>query len=134
MGVYRMAERYIPKVTEAAIPVDGGWTEIENEDVLVLSIPDWKEIVGTPITKSFRYVWMYDRSEDAYLLCFQINDEIERAIAFAREHAGKLLTNKRAYQPFSILITSESLEHAHSRTPFLFLPRIRLKRHPKAGW
>lgn len=128
-----MSERYIPKVTEAAIPEDGGWAELENEDVLVLSIPDWEEIVGVSI-EALQYVWMYDRLEDAYLLCFKINNKIEKAIAFAKEHAGLLLTHQHAYQPFSILITSDSLENSNEKTPYFYLPKVELKRHPKAGW
>lgn len=128
-----MSERYIPQVREAAIPEDGGWAEVSGEDVLILSIPEWKTLVGTKID-SFQYVWMYDRLEDAYLLCIKINDQVERAIAFAKEHAGLLLTNKHAYQPFSILVTPESLEQSNEQTPYLYLPKIALKRHPKAGW
>lgn len=127
-----MSKRYIPRVTEAAVPEDGGWAELENEDVLVLSIPDW-DLVGTP-TESFQYAWLYDRVSDAYLLCFKINDETEKAIAFAKEHAGLLLTQKQAYSPFSIAITSHSLEQLDEQVGYLYLPNIELKRHPKAGW
>jgi len=130
-----MSKRYIPKVTEAVVPEDGGWAELKNEDVLVLSIPEWDqdELVGTP-TKSIQYVWLYDRVGDAYLLCFKINDEMEKAIAFGKEHAGMLLTHQQAYQPFSIVITSSSLEELKEDTSYLYLPKIELKRHPKAGW
>ncbi len=128
-----MSERYIPKVTEAAIPEDGGWAELENEDVLILSIPDWDEIGGVTM-ESFQYVWLYDRLEDAYLLCFKINGELEKAIAFAKDHAGLLLTHQNAYQPFSILITSDALGTLNEQTPYFYLPKVELKRHPKAGW
>lgn len=128
-----MPERYIPKVYEAVIPEDGGWAELENDVVLILSIPDWKDLVRIKLD-SFQYVWMYDRFEDAYLLCIKMNHQIERAIAFAKEHAGLLLTHQHAYQPFSILITPESLEQSNEKTPYLYLPKIELKRHPKAGW
>lgn len=128
-----MSERYIPKVTEASIPEDGGWAEVENEDVLVLSIPEWKEIADLSI-KSFQYVWMYDRQENAYILCMKLNEKVEKAIAFAKEHAGLLLTHQNAYQPFSILITPEALDQSNEQTPYLYLPKIELKRHPKAGW
>lgn len=128
-----MSKRYIPKVTEAAVPEDGGWAELENEDVLVLSIPDWDTIIRLTVT-SFQYVWLYDRVGDAYLLCLKINNEMEKAIAFAKEHAGLLLTHQQSYQPFSIIITSSALEELGEETPYFYLPKIELKRHPKAGW
>lgn len=127
-----MSERYIPKVREASIPEDGTWAEIENKQILILSIPEWKELVKISI-KTFQYVWMYDRLEDAYLLCIKIDNQIEKAIAFAKEHAGLLLAQKYAFQPFPILITSGPLEK-FTETPYLYLPKIELKRHPKAGW
>lgn len=128
-----MSERYIPKVREAAIPEDGTWAEVGNKQMLILSIPEWKELVDLSV-ESFQYVWMYDRLEDAYLLCIKVNDRIEKAIAFAKDHAGLLLTKEYAYQAFPLLITIEPLDQFTEKTAYLYLPNIALKRHPKAGW
>jgi hypothetical protein len=128
-----MPERYIPKVREAAIPEDGTWAELAQKNMLILSIPEWGELVELSV-EHFQYVWMYDRLEDAYLLCIKLNDKIEKAIAFAKEHAGLLLAKEQADKPFPILIVTESLEQFADKTPYLYLPQIELKRHPKAGW
>lgn len=128
-----MSKRYIPQIREASIPEDGRWAELDNNPVLLLSIPEWNDVVNKP-SEGHQYVWMYDRAEDAYLFCFRLSNQVERAIAFPREHAGMLLTDERAYQTFSILITSESLENIHARSPLLLLRNVQLKRHPKAGW
>lgn len=125
--------RYIPKIREATLPEDGGWTEINQKPVLVLSIPEWHEIVHLP-SEPFRSVWMYDRVEDAYLFCFQLQEKIERAVAFPKDHAGKLLQDTRSHQTFSLLITDQSLSQTDKQMPCLYFPHIRLKRHPQAGW
>ncbi|MBA4493864.1 hypothetical protein ACFO25_14840 [Paenactinomyces guangxiensis] len=128
-----MSERYIPQITEASIPEDGAWAELENTPVLILSIPEWKEMIEQP-TEGHQYVWMYDRAEDAYLFCFRLSSRLERAVAFPRDHAGLLLQDEKAHRPFSILITGESLEETKKDTPLLLLRHVQLKRHPQAGW
>lgn len=128
-----MKERYVPQVREAAIPEDGAWAELSNENVLILSIPEWKEILRHS-TKGYRYVWMYDRQGDAYIFCFRLQAGAEKAVAFAKEHGGLLLQDGRAYDSFSILVTSEPLDQAEEDTPMLLLQNVSLKRHPKAGW
>ena len=125
--------RYIPKIREASVPEDGGWIEIDQKDVLVLSIPEWSAIIHLP-SDPVRSVWMYDRIEDAYLFCFELQQTVERAVAFPREHAGRLLQDQRAHRPFSMMITDQSLRDTTRQIPCLYFPDIRLKRHPKAGW
>ncbi|WP_175552367.1 hypothetical protein [Seinonella peptonophila] len=128
-----MKNRYIPKINEAAIPENGGWAEIMDEPVLVLSIPEWESIMNQS-TEEYQSVWMYDRIEDAYIFCFKLNEQVERAIAFAKDHAGVLLKDERAEGEFSILITHEGLEDADEETPCLYFKELHLRRHPKAGW
>lgn len=128
-----MIERYIPQVKEAAVPEDGVWATYLDQPVLFLSIPEWKEIVEKT-NKGIKFVWMYDREEDAYLFCFQLSNQQEYAIAFPREHAGMLLQDERSHEEFSILITSEELTDVTEETQLLELKKIFLRRHPKAGW
>ncbi|GGE03601.1 hypothetical protein GCM10011571_00560 [Marinithermofilum abyssi] len=128
-----MAERYVPQVTAASIPEDGGWVELSGENVLILSIPEWKEVVEKS-AKGYRYVWMYDREGDAYIFCFRLADGTERAVAFAKEHAGVMLQDGRAFDTFAFLITTEELNEVKEDTPMLLLQKVRLKRHPQAGW
>jgi hypothetical protein len=130
-----MRSRYIPQVTEAAIPEDGGWTELraDGTDTLVLSIPEWAGDVKQS-EEADEYVWMYDRGNDAYLFCFRLKGKREYAVAFPREHAGILLKDKRAYAPFHLLITSQPLSDSDSLDPCFLFRNIELKRHPQAGW
>jgi len=128
-----MTERYIPRVQEAAIPEDGAWAELGNENVLVLSIPEWEEVVERTY-KGYRYAWLYDREKKTYIFCFRLEDGTEQAVAFPKDHAGLLLQDGRAYEPFSILITSRPLAEADDDTPSLLLRKVRLRRHPEAGW
>jgi hypothetical protein len=126
-------EKYIPRVREAAIPEDGGWAQLSSEQVLILSVPEWGHLVDRS-AKGYRYVWMYDREEDAYIFCFRLEDGTEHALAFAKEHGGLLLADERARQSFSILVTARPLEEVDEKTAMLLLQDITLKRHPKAGW
>ncbi|TCS95825.1 hypothetical protein [Hazenella coriacea] len=128
-----MSKSFVPKVKEASVPEDGVWGEINEEPVLILSIPEWEEIVSAS-AEGFRYTWLYDRIEDGYLFCFRLNNEWEKAIAFPKEHAGLLLKDAQANRLFSILITAQSLEKADSDSPYLWLKEIQFKRHPQAGW
>ncbi|MDR6225743.1 hypothetical protein [Desmospora profundinema] len=126
-------EKYVPHVREAAIPEDGGWAELSGEQVLILSVPEWEELVDRS-AEGYRYVWMYDRKADAYIFCFRLEDGTERALAFAKDHGGLLLADERARGSFSLLVTARPLEDVKDETPMLLLQGITLKRHPKAGW
>lgn len=128
-----MSKSFIPKVKEASVPEDGVWGEINEEPVLILSIPEWEEIVSASV-EGFRSVWLYDRIQEGYLFCFQLNNQLEKAIAFPKEHAGLLLKDPRADRLFSMLITAQSLEEANGSSPYLWLKEIQFKRHPQAGW
>jgi hypothetical protein len=128
-----MNGRYIPQIREAAIPEDGGWVQLQNNPTLILYIPEWKDWL-TPSRVGDPFVWMYDREEDAYLFCFRLDNQIEKAIAFAKEHAGLLLRETQANDPFSILITSEELDQITVQSPYLLITEVVLKRHPQAGW
>ncbi|EGK11052.1 hypothetical protein ACFQ49_06620 [Kroppenstedtia eburnea] len=128
-----MAERYVPRITEAAIPEDGSWAELTGKNVLMLHVPEWEEEVRLPFRGAQR-VWLYDRREDAYIFCFRLKDGTERALAFAKDHGGRLLMDERAYGFFSILIVTEELDSLQKETPMLLFPEVFLKRHPKAGW
>ncbi|SMO77998.1 hypothetical protein [Melghirimyces algeriensis] len=128
-----MAERYVPQVTEAAIPVDGSWAHLNGKNVLMIQVPDWKNTVQRSF-EGARRVWMYDRREDAYIFCFQLRDGSEWAVAFAKDHGGRLLRDERAYGFFSILITSDDLDQLTDETGMLLFQDLYLKRHPKAGW
>ncbi|MDA8354009.1 MAG: hypothetical protein M0Z65_12720 [Firmicutes bacterium] len=128
-----MGERYVPQVTEAAVPEDGSWAKLGGKDVLMLRIPGWEEVARRPSRQAAR-VWMYDKREDAYIFCFRLQDGTERAVAFAKDHAGRLLTDERAYGFFSILITPAELGELSPTTPMILFQDLFLKRHPKAGW
>lgn len=128
-----MAERYVPRITEAAIPEDGSWAELAGKQVLMLQVPEWEEEVRLPFRGAQR-VWLYDRREDAYIFCFKLKEGTERAIAFAKDHGGRLLTDERAYGFFSILVVTEDLNSLNRDTSMLLFPEVFLKRHPKAGW
>lgn len=130
-----MNKRYIPQVREAAIPEDGGWTKLQAEEapVLVLSVPEWSDELNQSV-EGFEYTWMYDRANNAYLFCFRLDQRKEYAIAFAKEHAGILLTDDRAHGKFSLLITAHLLQGAHDLKPCFLFQDVSLKRHPQAGW
>ncbi|MFC7439861.1 hypothetical protein [Laceyella putida] len=127
-----MSTRYIPQVRQAVIPEDGGWAELTDGAVLILSIPEWTESEQS-LTEEMQSVWLYDRGNDAYLYCFKLANGQEYAIAFAKEHAGMLLDDERAKRPFALLITAQPLL-SEGYAPYLLIPDVELKRHPKAGW
>lgn len=128
-----MAERYIPQIREAAIPEDGAWVDGESGPILLLSIPDWKE-EGIDSADVTAYVWMYDREHDAYLFCFRLMNEQEKAVAFPKEHAGLLLLDENSKGVFSIMVSHQSLQSATSEDLVLFVENLNLIRHPSAGW
>lgn len=129
-----MNPRYIPQIREAVIPEDGGWAELGEADrpVLVLSVPEWADELKQS-EEGFEYVWLYDRSNDAYLFCFRLDKNREYSIAFAREHAGLLLKDKRSCEAFHLLVTARPLTEQDLNPCFLFR-NVELKRHPQAGW
>ena len=128
-----MTKRYIPQIREAAVPEEGGWTKEQQTPVLLLSIPEWEKEV-TWNSETYQSVWLYDRKEDAYLFCFRLPNQEERAIAFAKNHAGLLLQDPRAVQSFSLVITSKPLEETETNHGCLRLKDVKLVRHPQAGW
>ncbi|MXQ54015.1 hypothetical protein [Shimazuella alba] len=128
-----MSERYVPKIQEAAIPEDGGWVEGETSPILLLSIPAWEELETNPDYVN-AYVWMYDREQDAYLFCFQLKDESEKAIAFISDHAGLLLQDEHAKDSFSMMIMNKPLQEVSSSQSVLLIENVKLVRHPAAGW
>lgn len=123
-----MEDKYIPHVQEAFVPEEGYWIEMDTGWALALSIPECHEVVGRS-SEGYRYVWMYDRMEKAYLFCFQLSDQLETVIAFPYNHAGMLLKDERAQGQFSIVVTANGL--AEKRASYLHLKDIRLKRHPQ---
>lgn len=127
-----MPTRYIPQIREAMIPEEGGWAELSEGSVLILSIPEWTES-DQSLTSRMQSAWLYDRGNDAYLYCFQLANGQEYAIAFAKGHAGLLLTDRRASQPFAFLITAQPLT-SEGYDPSLLIRNITWKKHPKAGW
>ncbi|MBD1372547.1 hypothetical protein IC620_09290 [Hazenella sp. IB182357] len=128
-----MTKRYVPQIREAHIPEDGVWAEIDASPVLILSIPEWSAIINEH-TKGFKYVWMFDRTEDGYIFCFHLESGIEKAIAFPKEHAGILLMNDYTNSSFAIIITDQELKDISDEATGLLLRDVYLKRHPHAGW
>ncbi|WP_246941371.1 hypothetical protein [Bacillus pinisoli] len=127
-----MNVNYIPTVNEGHYPHDAGWTEENNQSILLLSIPELKNIAHQVITV-FDYAWLFDRNLNAYIFCFRIEEE-EHAIIFQFTHAGKLLMEKEAYDSFAIAITGAEFSEMTEHTPYLLLPSIQLNRQPVAGW
>jgi hypothetical protein len=128
-----MTRRYIPQVRSAVLPDDGAWTKLNGEDVLILSVPEWKGQLG-PSNRGEEYVWLYERQSKAYIFCIRMSNGEERAIAFPREHAGTLLQDGRAYEKFTILVTDQPLDKIGEKSQFLLFRDVKLKRHPEAGW
>jgi hypothetical protein len=95
---------------------------------MALFLPECIEMEKQP-SKGFQYVWMYDRVENAYLFCFKLANQFEKAIVFPHDHAGLLLKDERALTPFSIVLSTTEDSRA-----YLHLDNISFKRHPKAGW
>ncbi|MDQ0416047.1 hypothetical protein J2Z48_000205 [Croceifilum oryzae] len=126
-------ERYLPQIQEASIPEDGVWATYLEKPVLFLSIPEWQEMIESN-DETARFVWMFDREQDAYLFCIQCVSGEEYAIAFPKEHAGMLLRDERSHESFSLFITSKELEEVTESTNLLQIHDIVLQRHPKAGW
>src|SRR5699024_2290845 len=100
---------------EGVHPVDGGWTSSKGQAVLLLSIPEFEEIISSSFD-TFDYAWLYHSKLEAYILCFQLSSDIEKAILFGRKHAGRLLMDAEAYEPFNIAITSHSLQEMDEKT------------------
>ncbi|MCF6094711.1 hypothetical protein L1765_12140 [Microaerobacter geothermalis] len=124
---------YKPTVSEGIHPQDGGWYEWLGETYLALSVPEWKDIVNKR-AGHYEYAWLFDKDQNAYIFCFRLADGTERAIIFQRDHAGLLLLESPAYEPFHIWITSEELQDVEERTPLLQLKDVTLDRSVEAKW
>lgn len=129
-----MSGSYHPKITEGIHPTDGGWTsDVGGHSILLLSLPEFTGFVGCSFD-SFDYMWLYDRDLKAYIFCFRLSDGAENAVLFQREHAGILLTDTSAYEPFHMAVTNHALDEVNDETDLFFLPNIQLQRSPVAGW
>lgn len=128
-----MNQKYYPTVTEAVLPDDGGWTNAGDRVVLLLSLSSFSELIHMSF-ETYDYAWLYDPEKDSYLFCFKLDNGEERAISFSKEYAGRLLQDKEADGLFDIAITSLPFEELQEDSDYLYLPDIRLDRHPEAGW
>jgi hypothetical protein len=128
-----MKEQYEPSISEGYAPEDAGWTSSGQEPILLLSVPELEQIIGKSY-RSFSYAWLYDKANDAYILCFQIDKNEEYAIFFAGTHAGQLLMEKEAYESFTIAITNLPFEGLTDESKYFMLHQIELERHPLASW
>ncbi len=123
---------YNPTIDVGFYPLDAGWTEEKNDSILLLCVPELDNIIQMKIV-SFDFAWLFDSVIDAYIFCFQIENQ-EFAIVFQFKHAGKLLLEREAYETFSIAITSTEFQVMKEETPYLYLTNITLNRQPVAGW
>ncbi|MCS1352170.1 hypothetical protein [Mechercharimyces sp. CAU 1602] len=129
-----MTKRYVPQVNEAYVPEDGAWAELSEENVLILSMPEWKEELDWN-ADGYEFAWLYDHGADAYLFCFRLPDKTEWAIVFPKDHAGQLLRDGRAYESFCLLLLAGEIKDLEqNQTRMMLLRDISLKRHPQAGW
>jgi len=124
---------YSPNITEAHLPVDGGWTIDAGIPVLLLSTPSLGDLIPTRIDK-YSYAWLYEKEMDAYIFCVQINNRDEFGLLFSREEAGQLLLDADAYGEFTVVICEEAFDQLEEDTPFLTFPKISLTRSVQAGW
>lgn len=124
---------YSPNITEAHLPVDGGWTIDDGIPVLLLSIPSLGNLIPTRIDK-YSYAWLYEKEMDAYIFCVQINNHDEFGILFSRDEAGQLLLDADAYGEFTVVLCKEAFDQLEEETPFLNFPKISLTRSVLAGW
>ncbi|MGD6872929.1 hypothetical protein ACQCU1_12200 [Sutcliffiella horikoshii] len=124
---------YSPKLSEAHIPYDGGWTEENGTPVLLLSVPTIPFKMNTNIHK-FSYTWLFEKEMNAYVLCIRLNNQEEFGLIFSQKEAGVLLLDADAYGEFTVVITTEHLENLKDDTPFLSFPKISLTRSLLAGW
>jgi hypothetical protein len=121
-----MKNHYIPSVTEAHSPEDGGWTNYDDTNVLLLSVPSFKNIVHIE-NKGYSYSWLWDDETRGYIFCFKLNSGEERAIFFTDDYAGKLLKEPEGQEVFHIALTSSPLKELDDETSVLWLPGIELK-------
>ncbi|MFZ3589375.1 hypothetical protein ACOI1C_08865 [Bacillus sp. DJP31] len=124
--------QYMPTINEGFYPLDAGWTEDQDESILILCVPELQDIVQEKI-ESYDYTWLFESSIDAYIFCFRLENK-EFALVFQFKHAGKLLLEPDAYETFSMAITSTNFQSMTENTPYLLLPHISLNRQPVAGW
>jgi hypothetical protein len=125
--------QYIPSINEGFIPEDGGWTASDSEPVLLLSVPQLSEIIDKKWS-SLSYAWLFDKSKDAYIFCFQLNKKEEFALLFEAQFAGQLLLEKEAYETFSVAITDVPFEQLKEDSPYLYIQNVQINRQPIAGW
>jgi hypothetical protein len=124
---------YIPNISEAHIPNDGGWTEDSGVPVLLLSIPSLESFIPISVDK-YSYTWLYEKELDAYVLCVQINKNEEFGILFSQQEAGQLLLDADAYGEFTVVICKEALEEIEDSTTYLSFAKNSLSRSVHAGW
>ncbi|MGO4890056.1 hypothetical protein ACJ2A9_20105 [Anaerobacillus sp. MEB173] len=128
-----MVKKYEPTISEGVYPSDGGWSKDNGRDILILSIPEFADLMNIEYN-SYHYAWLYDKNLNAYIFCFRLDHGEERAVIFHAEHAGVLLTEEMAYQSFQIAITDASFENLTEKTSYLLLNEIELQRELAAGW
>jgi hypothetical protein len=125
---------YIPKVSTGHYPDDAGWaSRPDGENILVLCIPQFNYLITVQVEK-YSYAWLYDQELEAYIFCFNINNKIEEAVIFKKDHAGVLLQEKFAANPFTIIITHKDFETLHEKDLVFTLEGIEMKRSEIAGW
>lgn len=124
---------YKPTISEGHYPEDGGWTENENGNVLLLSIPTSFEFLNEKVS-TFDYAWLYSKDIDAYIFCFRLPSGVEFGVIFHAQHAGKLLVDTPAYDTFTIAITDKPFAELTEGSNFISFPNIVINRQTIAGW
>jgi hypothetical protein len=125
---------YTPQVSTGYYPEDAGWaSRPDGENLLLLSMPDLSYLLTFQVN-SYDYAWLYDQELDAYIFCFKINNKSENAIMFKKDHAGVLLQEECALNPFTIVITDKGFENLRETDPVFQLNNIEMKRSEVAGW
>ncbi|WP_078555561.1 hypothetical protein [Bacillus alkalicellulosilyticus] len=120
------------KEIEGYEPDDGGWTKHQDKNILLLYLPQFKKEVTIDF-QDYQYQWLYEKSSASYLFCFSIDDK-EKVIVFQRDFAGRLVTEKEAYQPFDIVVTAIPFDKITDETKMLHLQDITMNRAIEAGW
>ncbi|WP_142296515.1 hypothetical protein [Lottiidibacillus patelloidae] len=126
-------QQYIPSIKEGFIPEDGGWTTSGQGNTMLLSIPQLKAKINQKLDK-YSYAWLYDKKQDAYIFCFQLDGKEEYAILFQAEYAGKLLLEQEAYERFTVAITDLPFGHLTEQSNYLIINEVEITRQPIAGW
>lgn len=124
---------YKPTISEGHYPEDGGWTQDENGNVLLLSLPTSTEFITEKVS-TFDYAWLYSSELDAYIFCFRLPSGLEFGVIFHSKHAGKLLLDTQAYDTFTITITDKPFNELTEDSHYISFPNIIINRQPSAGW